>query len=505
MKVELRGLTKRFGPVVANAGIDLVFEAGEVHCVLGENGAGKSTLMNLLFGILRPDAGEILVDGRRVEFADPGDAIAAGIGMVHQHFTLVPTLTVAENVMLGFEQTRGFGWLDRRRARADVVEMSERYGLSAPPDALVETLPVGLRQPVEIMKALRRDARLLILDEPTAVLTPQESEHLFRTVRSLRDSGRSVVFITHKLREVKAIADRVTVIRNGRVVGNAAGDAAETELASLMVGRAVERELSKTTAAPGRAVLEVDRATLEDEEGRPLLADVSLEVREGEIVAVAGVQGNGQTELAELLIGLRHASGGSVRLEGDEMTGLPTREILLRGVGYVPADRQVSGLVAELPLYENLILDTYHRKPFAASWRLRLPAVRENATRLLDEFDIRAQSISTPVRTLSGGNQQKVLIARELSRSLVLLVAAEPTRGLDVSAAEFVQRRIIEARDRGAAVVVISSDLDEATALADRIAVIYQGRIAGVVPPQTPRRELGLMMAGAGEASPAAA
>ena len=500
MRVEVRGLTKRFGPIVANAGIDLAFEPGEVHCLLGENGAGKSTLMNLLFGVIEPDAGEILVDGRRVEFNGPGDAIAEGIGMVHQHFTLVPTLTVAENVMLGFERTGRFGWLDHRRARADVIDMSERYGLSASPDALVGSLPVGLQQRVEIMKSLRRDAQLLILDEPTAALTPQESEELFRTVRSLRDSGRSIVFISHKLREVKAIADRVTVMRHGQVVGRARPDETENELASLMVGRSVNLVLAKAPAAPRAPVLEVTGLGLVDEDGRSALTDVSFEVRAGEIVAVSGVQGNGQAELAEALVGLRRTTRGTVVLAGREIGGLPTREILLRGVGYVPADRIGSGLIADLPLYENLILDTYHRPPFARGRRLQLAVVKEYAAQLMNEFDIRASSIATPVGTLSGGNQQKVLLARELSRPLRLLIAAEPTRGLDVTATEFVQRRILQARDGGAAIVLISSDLDETIALADRIAVMYRGQIVAVVPPHTSRRQLGLLMAGAGAA-----
>ncbi len=504
MRVELRGLTKRFGPVVANDGIDLDFDAGEVHCLLGENGAGKSTLMNLLFGVIAPDAGEILIDGRHVRFDDPGDAIAEGIGMVHQHYALVPTLTVAENVTLGFERTGRFGWLDRRRARDDVIEMSERYGMAASPDALVGSLPVGVQQRVEIMKVLRRDAQLLILDEPTAALTPQESDQLFRTVRALRESGRSVVFISHKLREVRAIADRVTVMRRGRVVGRASPLATDNELASLMVGRSVVLDRDKTPAVPGSSVVEVDGLTVADEAGRDVLSDVSLQVHGGEILAVAGVQGNGQAELAETLVGLRRARQGRVVLAGEDITGLSTRDILLRGVGYVPADRQGSGLVADLSIYENLILDSYHREPFAKrGGRLQLPVAKEHASGLMDEFDIRARSITAPARTLSGGNQQKVLLARVLSRPLSLLIAAEPTRGLDVSAAEFVQRRMVQARDAGTAVMVISSDLDEAVTLADRIAVMYRGRVVAVVTPDTPRSVLGELMAGVGDGAAA--
>jgi ABC-type uncharacterized transport system ATPase subunit len=490
LRIELEGVTKRFGSLVANAGIDLTIGDNEIHCLLGENGAGKSTLMNLLYGALRPDGGRILIDGAPVLFDSPRDAIAAGIGMVHQHFALIPTLTVAENVMLGFERTHRFGWLDRRAARRDVLAMAGEYGLEADPDTTVGDLPVGLQQRVEIMKALKRNAGLLILDEPTAVLRPQESEQLFRIMAALRESGRSIVFISHKLREVKVVADRITVIRRGRVVGTATPDATEGELASLMVGREVLLGIEKRRALPGPAVLGV--------EGLRVLASgqATFQIREGEILSLAGVQGNGQTELVEALMGLRRPLSGVVTLCGEDITARTTREILARGVAYVPEDRRRSGLVAELPIYENLVLDTFTAPRFARGIRLQRREIRRHAGKLMEEFDVRAGSMDTQAGALSGGNQQKVLLARELARPLRLLIAAEPTRGLDVAAAGFVQRRIVEARDAGAAVLVVSSDLDEAIALGDRIAVIYRGSIAGMVPPTTSRESLGVLMAG---------
>jgi len=496
LKVELQGVTKRFGTLVANAGVDLTIEESEIHCLLGENGAGKSTLMNLLYGSLRLDGGRISIDGRPVEFESPRDAIAAGIGMVHQHFALVPTLTVAENVMLGFERVGRSGRLDRRAARRDVVEMAERYGLEADPDAVVGDLPIGLQQRVEIMKALKRDAQLLILDEPTAVLRPQESEQLFGILAALRESGRSIVFISHKLREVRKVADRVTILRRGHVVGTATPDATESELASLMVGKNVLLGVQKSRGRPGAVVLRADGlrvlAAGESESG----AGATFEIREGEILSLAGVNGNGQTEVVEALMGLRRPQSGSVTLSGEDVTGVTTREILARGVAFVPEDRRRSGLVAELPVYENLVLDVFAGPPFAKGIRLQRKAIREHAARLMSEFDVRAPSMDVAAGTLSGGNQQKVLLARELSRPVRLLIVAEPTRGLDVAAAEFVQRRIVEARDAGAAVLVVTSDLDEAITLGDRLAVIYRGGIVDTVPPSTPRESLGVLMAG---------
>ena len=494
MRFELRDITKRFGAVVANDEISLAVEEGEILCLLGENGAGKSTLMNLLFGATRPDAGELAIDGHVVEFHSPQDAIGAGIGMVHQHFALVPTLTVAENVALGDEPAGWLGWLDRRRAAADVRRLSEEYGLAVQPDTLVGDLSVGLQQRVEIIKALRRDAQLLILDEPTAVLTPQESERLFAVMRQLRDSGRSVIFISHKLREVRSVADRIVVIRRGRVVGAPARDATESELASMMVGRPVDLRVAERTAVPGATVLQLDGVAVGDGAG------IELEVRAGEIVALAGVQGNGQSEIVDLLIGRRRPVGGAIELRGDDITRCSTREILARGVGYVPEDRGRDGLIGDLSVTENLILDTYHAAPFSSRGHLKLGRIAENADTLMRQFDIRAESAASAAGTLSGGNAQKLVLARELSRALILLIAVEPTRGLDIGSVEFVRTRVLQARAQGTGVVLVSSDLDEIVALADRIAVLYRGAIVGIVPPGVPRAQLGLMMAGASAA-----
>ena len=479
-------------------------EPGEIHALLGENGAGKSTLMNVLYGLLQPDEGEILVDGRPLRVRGPGDAIAAGIGMVHQHFMLVPVFTVAENVMLGAEQVRGgiLGLLDRRRARRRVVEVSSRYNLQVDPDAVVEDLPVGVQQRVEIVKALTRDVELLILDEPTAVLTPQETEELLAVMRALREAGKSIVFITHKLKEVKAIADRITVIRRGRVVGTARPDASEDELAALMVGRTVSLLVDKAPARPGAAVLEIEGLVVDDDRTCRAVDGVDLTVRAGEVLGIAGVQGNGQTELVEALMGLRPIVSGTVRLAGERIDGWPTRRVLRAGVGYVPEDRSVDGLVKEFSVAENLVLDMYDQPPFGNGLVLRPDAIVASARQRIPEFDIRTPSAEAAVGTLSGGNQQKVIIAREMSRPLKLFVAAQPTRGVDVGSIEFIHRRIVRERDAGTAVLLVSSELDEVIGLADRIAVMYRGRILGIVDPQTPREEIGLLMAGVTGAEP---
>jgi general nucleoside transport system ATP-binding protein len=468
---------------------------------------GMTTLMNVLYGLLQPDEGEILLDGSPVTIRSPRDAIGARIGMVHQHFMLVPVFTVTENVALGAEQLRRIrvpglpgalrtGLLDRGQARRRVVELSERYGLQVDPDARIEDLPVGVQQRVEIIKALLREASVLILDEPTSVLTPGETEDLFRIMRELRADGRSIVFISHKLREVQEIADEITVIRRGQVVGQRPPGTTDAELAALMVGRPVELRVSKEPAKPADVVLDVSALVVGGENGTiPAVNGVSLQVRAGEILGIAGVQGNGQTELCEALMGLRPATG-TVRLAGRDISGASPRARLRAGVAYIPEDRQEDGIVADFSLADNLVLDTFDRPPYAAGIALNLSAIRSHATSLLAEFDVRASSIDTTVGTLSGGNQQKVILAREVSRSVQLLIACQPTRGLDVGSIEFVHRRIVAERDAGAAVLIVSSELDEIYALADRIAVMYEGKITGIRPPTVPVTELGLLMAG---------
>jgi general nucleoside transport system ATP-binding protein len=496
VKLELRGITMRFGSLTANDAVDLVAEPGEIHALLGENGAGKSTLMNVLYGLYQPEEGEILVDDVPVTFTGPGDAMAAGIGMVHQHFMLIPVFTVAENVMLGHEETKRGGFLDRRRAKKDVTEISRRYNLEVPPDALVADLPVGVQQRVEIIKALSRNAQVLILDEPTAVLTPQETDDLMRVMRAMRDGGTSIVFITHKLREVREVADRITVIRRGKVVGTAEPSASTNELASLMVGRPVQLTVDKTPAEAQDVVLDVAGVTVLDDNGVVLVDDVSFQVRGGEIYAVAGVQGNGQTELTEALVGLTTPSSGSIDVAGQPITRLSTDRLLDLGVGYVPEDRLHDGLVGDFSVAENLVLDLYDKPPFASGMAMNLRTIASNAVERVAEFDVRTPSPEAAARTLSGGNQQKVVLARELSRPLKLLIVAQPTRGLDVGSMEFVHRRIVAERDRGAGVVLVSTELDEVLGLADRIGVMYRGRIAGEVGAGATAEEIGLLMAG---------
>jgi general nucleoside transport system ATP-binding protein len=503
VELELRGITKRFGSLVANDRIDLAVAPGQVHALLGENGAGKTTLMNVLYGLLQPDEGEIVLDARAVQFHSPKDAIAAGIGMVHQHFMLVPVFTVAENVTLGIEETRPTGLLDRRKTRKDVRELSHRYGLEVDPDAPVENLPVGIQQRVEIVKALVRQATVLILDEPTAVLTPAETEDLFRIIRQLKDGGTSVVFISHKLKEVQAIADTITVLRRGAVVGERPPSATEDELASLMVGRDVQLQVSKEAATPGDVVLDVSELTVGDETGRVWVNGISFGVRAGEILGVAGVQGNGQTELCEALLGLRPTVGGRITLAGRDLTHATPAQRLRSGIAYVPEDRQEDGLIGDFSVADNMVLDAYNQPPFASGINLNLGAIASNAAERVREFDVRTTSAEVPVRTLSGGNQQKVILARELAREHKVLVASQPTRGLDVGSIEFVHRRIVEQRDHGVAVLIVSAELDEIYALADRIAIMYEGRITGFRPPTVPPEELGLLMAGGSGEIPA--
>ena len=494
--LRLRGITKRFGDLVANDSIDLEVLPGEIHCLLGENGAGKTTLMNVLYGLLPPDEGTISIDGVEHVPASPKEAIAAGIGMVHQHFMLVEVFTVAENLILGREESKA-GLLNMSDARRTVRRLSERYGLDVDPEAVIEELPVGVQQRVEILKALANDAKYLILDEPTAVLTPQETDQLIAVMHSLRDEGKAIVFITHKLREVRAIADKITVIRHGKVVGAAKPTDSESDLAELMVGRAVQLVVDKGRASPsGKPRLVLNGISVARPNGTLAVEDLDLEVFGGEIVCIAGVQGNGQTELAEALLGVTPVIKGSMQLDGRLLTGLTPREIIDAGLGFVPEDRKQDGCVGAFTVAENLILNHYDEPPYARGIAMDLSKVRQNATHRVAEFDIRTRSIEAPVSSLSGGNQQKVVLARELSRPLGILVACQPTRGLDVGAIEFVHRRLIEERDRGTAVVIVSTELDEVVALADRIAVMYRGRIVGIVPPDTSREVLGLLMAG---------
>ncbi|MDR0488601.1 MAG: ABC transporter ATP-binding protein [Propionibacteriaceae bacterium] len=507
MKLELRQVTKKFGDFLANDAIDLVVEPGQIHALLGENGAGKSTLMNVLYGLYGADGGEILLDGTPVRFSGPGDAMAAGIGMVHQHFMLVPVFTVAENVVLGHEPTGPFGMIKVDEARKIVKEISDKFGFDVDPDALVGDLPVGVQQRVEIIKALSRSAEILILDEPTAVLTPQETDELMDIMRQLKLSGTSIVFITHKLREVQEVADTIIVIRHGKVVGNALPTASQSELASLMVGRNVDLGVKDRADIDGEVVLEVVNLDLADEEGRILLENLCFTVSSGEILAIAGVQGNGQTELAEVLIGLRKPTAGSIVLhrhdeEGnrrsDDLAGKSVKKFLAAGIGFVPEDRGKDGIVHSFSIAENLVLDQISSPPFSSAGALNIRAIASNASDRVEEFDVRAGSSNAAVGTLSGGNQQKVVVARELSRDLSVLVASQPTRGVDIGSIEFIHSRIIQQRNKGTAVVIVSTELNEVTSLADRIAVMYDGHFVGIVPPDTERHVLGLMMAGVG-------
>ena len=496
--LEARGITKRFPGVLANDHIDFALMPGEVHALLGENGAGKTTLMNILYGLYHQDEGQILVRGQEVLLHDPNDAIRLGIGMVHQHFMLIPVFTVAENIMLGMELTRRGSILDRHRAEQRIRQLSEQYGLAIDPTAYVRDLPVGAQQRVEIVKALYRQAEILILDEPTAVLTPQETDDLFQVIRALAAQGKSIIFISHKLKEVRAIADRVTVLRAGRVVGTCRPDAvSEAELAEMMVGRKVVLTVPKSAAHPQDEVLRIEGVHVRDVRGSEVVRGVSLTVRAGEIVGIAGVQGNGQTELVEALSGLRAIGAGHVYIAGHEMTHAPVRQRIEAGLSHVPEDRQKHGLVLSYSVADNLVLCTYYQPPFARGLNLNQRAIEDHALRLVREFDIRTPGVYTPVSSLSGGNQQKTIVARELSRPLRLLIAAQPTRGLDVGSVEYIHHQIVAMRDAGAAVLLVSAELDEILALADRVAVMYRGQILAMLPAaEATREQLGLLMAG---------
>jgi simple sugar transport system ATP-binding protein len=495
MSLEIKGITKKFGALVANDSINLKVNDNEILAILGENGAGKSTLMNIVYGLLPADSGEILIDGKKVEINSPADALAVGIGMVHQHFMLVPVFTVAENIVLGHEQSKR-GVLTLTEAKTKIKRIADEFKFEIDPEALIENLPVGVQQRVEIIRALMYDAKVLILDEPTAVLTPQETDELLNMMRILKSKGTSIIFITHKLREVKAVADQIAVIRRGKVVGTVSPSTSQEELASLMVGRTVGLEVKKASSAQGANILKIDKLNIYDGSGRAIVSNLSLEIKSGEILAIAGVQGNGQSEIARAIMNLEPHVSGSVTINGSEILGSTVHESIESGIAFIPESRELDGLIGSFSIAENLILNIHDSKPFAKSGQLSKNAIVRNANDRVEEFDIRAQSIDDSANSLSGGNKQKVVLARELSRDVQLVIASQPTRGLDVGSIEFVHERLLAERASGRAILLISTELDEVTALADRIAVIYRGEILGIVEPTIAREKLGLMMAG---------
>jgi ABC-type uncharacterized transport system ATPase subunit len=500
--VEMHNISKQFPLVLANDEANFSVRQGEIHALVGENGAGKSTLMNILYGLLRPDSGSVAVNGKTVHFSGPGDAISRGIGMVHQHFMLIPPLTVAENVVLGREPSRR-GFVDLAGAVKIVQELSDQYGLKVDPSAKVETLSVGIEQRIEIIKVLYRGAHILILDEPTAVLTPQEVDELFEILRSLKDQGKTIIFISHKLQEVMAVSNTVTVMQRGKVVGSVAtAETTRQEIANMMVGRQVLFRVERTQAEPGEVVLKVNELEALDNKELPALRGISFSVREGEILGVAGVEGNGQTELVEVLTGLRRAQSGEVRLNDQVITNHSPRSIREHGTGHIPEDRHRRGLVLDFTVAQNMILGIHYRKPFVRHLGLdviNVGPIREKARRLLKEFDIRPADQENLAGNLSGGNQQKVVVAREFDQDPKLLIAAQPTRGIDVGSIEFIHQRLLQARNSGKAVLLISADLEEVLSISDRIAVMYEGRIVGMLSPEeATEARLGLMMTGGG-------
>lgn len=497
--VEMINITKRFPGIVANDHVTLQVKEGEIHALLGENGAGKSTLMSILFGLYEPDEGEIRIRGKTVRIPNPNVANRMKIGMVHQHFKLVHNFTVTENIILGLEPRDRWGRMRIEEARKKVADLSKRYGFNVDPDAKIEDISVGMQQRVEILKMLYRDAEVLIFDEPTAVLTPQEIRDLMAIMRGLVKEGRSILLITHKLKEIKEVADRVTILRKGKKVGTFdVRTTSEKVLAERMVGRPVQFELEKPKVEIGRDVLEIENLHVRNSRGLPSVKGLSLTVRAGEIVGICGIDGNGQTELVEAITGLRKVDQGRIKVLGRDITNRPAREITALGIGHIPEDRQKYGLVLDFTLYENLVLQSYYHMPFSKNGLLQFPAIRTYGDRLIQTFDIRSgRGGTTVVRYLSGGNQQKAIIAREIDRSPALLIAAQPTRGLDVGAIEFIHEQLIRERTKGRAILLLSLELDEILSLSDRIAVIHDGRIVGYVrPEETDENALGLMMAG---------
>ena len=495
MSIELKAITKRFGSLVANDSIDLKVGRGEIHAILGENGAGKSTLMNIVYGLAKADSGKIFVEDKEVIINEPADALRYGIGMVHQHFMLIPVFTVAENIALGREESRGV-FLTLDEVKKKIKALADEFKFDIDPDALIEDLPVGVQQRVEIIKALIYDAKVLILDEPTAVLTPQETDELLNIMRTLKKKGTSIIFITHKLREVKDVADKITIIRLGKVVATTSPDTSQEDLASMMVGRQVDLAPNKSEIKPGRVILDVNKLNVANSLGRKIINSLSLQVKAGEILAIAGVQGNGQSELTRAILNLEDHVEGSIKLDEQEILGLTVQDALRKGIAYIPESRELDGLIGTFSIAENLILDVHDLAPVASRGQLNNEYINKNSTKLVKEFDIRTQSIFENVSALSGGNKQKVVLARELSRDVKLVVASQPTRGLDVGSIEFVYEKLLSERSANRAILLISSELDEVLELADRIAVIYKGEIVGEVGPDVSREKLGLMMAG---------
>lgn len=498
--VEMKNITKKFGDFVANDNIDLTVHKGEIHALLGENGAGKTTLMNILYGLYQPTSGEIYIKGQKVEVTNPNVAIKYGIGMVHQHFMLIDPFTVTENIVLGMEETKNFGILNLEEAAKKVEELSKKFGLYVDPNAYIQDISVGMQQRVEILKALYRGADILILDEPTAVLTPQEIEELMEILKELTKQGKTVIIITHKLKEIKQVADYCTIIRRGKKIGTVkVEDVSEEDLASMMVGRNVSFKVDKVDKKPGEVVLEIDNLYVKDNRGLDAVKGLSLKLRKGEILGIAGVDGNGQKELLEALTGLRKVESGKIIMNGKDITNLSPREIIDSGINNIPEDRQKRGLVLDFTVAENLILENYHKEPFSNKGKLNHKAINDFAAESVEKFDVRPRNINQLAGALSGGNQQKVIIAREITNDPEVLIAAQPTRGLDVGAIEYVHKFLVNQRDNDKAVLLISFELDEIMDVSDKIAVIYDGKIVDIIDSKdADENTIGLLMAGGG-------